>query len=344
MLRLSSGHVVLSLLQQFTVPRTVIHVGAGSGTGLLHLWQQWSLDQAVLIDAGLERMSWVEKEAAGRPWHAAAACIGSSQGKGVFFQATNPDESGLIHPEKLTALWPNLRCAGQVPLDVERLDGFLAKMPHVRSQGPTWLLVDCFPALDIIRSAGEEIRQCSVIVARVLTTEQTGDLIAASLPAVVDFLVQEGLRLVHVEQGNHPATAHAVFVRDWPRDVLAVRQAYTEQTGRLNELQTAVDALIKEKEEIAKARDERANEVVELQAQIKTLHQEKDNLKIRIGDRDSRTAAELKTALESQGQQWEGFSGEADRNGRYLQILQDELLRAEGQIELIKDLLLRERE
>jgi hypothetical protein len=291
----SSGQTVFSLLRQFHEPSTVVHVGAGSGVGLLHQWRQWPVEQALLVDADSSRFDWVEAEAAGRYWQVVDACLTSAEGEQTFYQASNPDESGLVNPDQLKALWPNLHCTGQTSRATQRLEQIL---DQTISQEPFWLLIDCFPALEILQGAGETITRCGVLVVRVLQDTSDKSLAAASLPAISDFLITRGLRLVHVEAGTHPATAHAFFVHDWPAQLEETITEYDQLNKDAADLRRQLETLGKEKAEIAAERGAKFKEIEQLIQTSDALSAEKDSLQQQRNEQ-AKLAGERQAKLEA---------------------------------------------
>ncbi|MGZ5535994.1 MAG: hypothetical protein ACXWFP_15750, partial [Methylobacter sp.] len=159
------------LLRQIVPPKAVIHIGAGTGNGDMHLWRQWQVPCALILDADETRLDWAVKMATENPaWLVRSAVLAESEGEADFYNATNPAEDGLIPPEKLGGLWPNLRTSKQIRCQTQRLDNLLndETLIALQQSSSIWTLIDCLPALPILQGAGSELDRWSILWLRVL--------------------------------------------------------------------------------------------------------------------------------------------------------------------------------
>jgi len=132
------------------------------------------------------------------------------------------------------------------------------------------------------------------------------------------------------------------------KDKAALTQARDEQTKLATERQAQLDQLSKEKAELTAARDTLAKDKAALtqarDEQIKLATDRKAQLDKITTERDQlqKSLNESKKALEGAKQQIQQLEEEASESLHRQQLLHEELIKAEAQIELIKDLLLRE--
>lgn len=254
----------INVLRSIAAPRFVIHVGAGSGHGEMHQWRQWNVDRALIVDADVDRLAWAQPHVAGKPgWHARGGLLAETDGEADFHRATNPDEDGLIAPEHLRALWPNLHTAAHDRRVTRRLDELLSQTDGstLDLDGPVWIIVDCLPALPILKGAGAHLDHSSVLWLRVLLQPVAGVGNDSLLESTEEFLEPLGFRCVHVSESNHPAVGHALFCRDW--------QAI---------LQPRIEAATRRGAELAKAQGALAEERTVLTEQCESLRREFDSL------------------------------------------------------------------
>ena len=301
---------VLQVLQKLVSPWMLIHVGAGTGVGELHHWRSWSVASAIVLDADANRLKWAKSEAEGRTWHVASAVLDAEEREIEYSMASNPDESGLLAPELLTGIWPNLHTQTCGKRQTWRLDKLLSETAYIAHacRGPVWTLIDCFPAVRILEGAGEELLRWSVLGLRVLLEPQGDALIDASLEKVTDFLASRGFRCIAVSEGIHPAVGYAFFTQDWPSQLDAAQKSRDEQQKLATERQAKIEVLTKERDAQSKLVAERQQQLAESRGRLQQLE------------------AEHTETITRQN------------------LLQEELVKAEGQIDLIKDLLLREPE
>ena len=132
------------------------------------------------------------------------------------------------------------------------------------------------------------------------------------------------------------------------KEKTALTQARDEQAKLATERQQQVEALEKQKAELTAARDALAKEKTALtqardeQAKLATEHKTQLDKVTTEHDQVQKTANERQKALEQAQQRIKTLENEASENLQRQQLLQEELIKAEAQIELIKDLLLRE--
>ena len=278
----------LELLRRVTPPQAVIHIGAGSGHGDMHLWRQWQTPYVLIIDADDARLAWARQLATENPaWQIRSTVLAENNGEANYYSATNSKEDGLIEPDALSALWPNLRTIAQTRRQTVRLDTLLSEdsLAVVHQATAIWAIIECLPALPILKGAGNAIERWSVIWLRVLLNPLGSIDTGATLHAVEAYLQPLGYSCIQVAEGNHPGIGQALFMRDW-HTVLAQRDALqNEILARANQLaeeksalSARQDALQNEVAALAHARDEQAQLATERMASIDALTHERDTL------------------------------------------------------------------
>ena len=386
----------ISLLQRMAPPQAIIHIGAGAGNGEMHQWRQWDVPNVLIIDADADRLDWASPLIVNKPdWRILTAVLAETESELEYHQATNPEEDGIIAPEHLNALWPNLRATAQGLRPARRLDHILMAAGGALEQAiPTWVFVDCLPALSILKGAGAHIDRWSVIWLRVLLRPIADIDEGAALESVEAFLQGQGFRCVDVTESNHPAIGHALFARNWhavlqPR-IETLAQTTATLTKEKSGLEERRDELQGELATLAQTRDELSKLVAESHSRIEELTQERDshaqatrerNAHIDNLNRTNATLTEekltltahheaqqaevaslaeardeqsklatqreaelkkLQTQLQQQTARITQFEAELPERDARQRLLNDEMTRAEAQIDLIKDLLLRE--
>jgi hypothetical protein len=260
-------------------PQMVIHIGAGSGKGELHQWRQWQVPWAVLIEADEARLDWANSSLAENPqWHTACVVLSDVNAEADFYIASNPAEDGLIAAEQLRVLWPNLSTQEQQKRQVQRLDSLLQAEPYQALQQVQiiWTIIDCLTSLSILKGAGQALEKWSVLCVRVLLKPLPEENTVGTLQDIEDYLLPYGYRCIEVAESNNPAVGSALFVRDWqavlqPKNEQLSQnntQLVEERSKQLIERQAAIDALTQE-------RDQFAQQATERQIQLEALTQAK---------------------------------------------------------------------
>lgn len=187
----------------------------------MHLWRQWPAPEvAVLIDVDVERTHWAKALVAEQAdWHLIdGTLLDQADAEAMYYRASNPTEDGLLDPQALSPLWPNLHALGQQQRPATRLDTLLDGLDlGAKFQAPSqiWLLLDCLPAARILRGASGLLQHAAVVCARVLLEPPEGAPEEATLAAVEAELLPLGYRCVQLTESNHPAVGEALFARAW---------------------------------------------------------------------------------------------------------------------------------
>jgi hypothetical protein len=390
------NHDIAAWLEHLRIlfpPAGAVLVGAGAGTGdWVQLLAQWNAANVTLIEADDTQFQYLQRSTAREGWHLCKQVIARETETVTFHQASNAAESGLLEPETLRNLWPNLKTVQKQPREAISL----ADLLQDESASANWLLVDCLPALLVIQGAGS-LPNVDVIAARVLIEEQERpDL--ASLSVLQDALVEHGFQLLSTQSSRHPAIGHALFVRDVQAELRklrteqadeknkhqreaeqrtqlaetaiarqtaesaaqleAARQAQAAAEKRASECQKHVEQLMLAKSQVDKVAAEKTSLLERALSQVDVLSAEKEKVKKLLEEQmtllaehqgQRKLAVIRATEIESLRQIADDSKKhaqrlESERNDaqKREEFLKESLIKAGGQIELIKELLLRD--
>lgn len=331
----------LTFLAQWLPPRQVTHVGANVPS----IYQS-ALNgvELLVIDADPTKKDLVQQQLPGRQFQFLPHVIAERTGPTAWHQASNPAESGLLAIEQLQRYWQNIRAVGVQTKQGVALDDVFA----TQTTQPCWLWVDCFPALAILQSAPNALAQANVVLARVDITQVCAP-VECSLAAVRAFMRNQGYVLAGVQPERHPSIGTALFFRDFAqlaqeaqtalitanlsRDVLEKQAiALAQQT---HDAIQKIAALETEKAQLSAACDEQSKQAAALAEQAQDANQKIAELLAQ----NTQLSAACDAAAQAKATALAAKSAESESQQ---QAFQQELYRAEIQIELIKDLLLRE--
>jgi len=295
----------LQLLHKLCPPDTIVHVGAGTGAGPLHQWQQWQVPQAWLIDADATRLLWLQKQP--QPgWRAVTAALAEQSSRRSFLHASNPDESSLLPLELLQSLWPNLQGSAVEEQQTTTLDQLLQE--ELFSAQAPWLIVDCLPALPILQGASQLLQSCQVLWVRALLEDHLDTAEGVSLAAMEPLLQTQGFVRVDLQPANHPALAYALFARNWHAELVEAHkqlQQYDIAQGMvIREFNEKFKKLEYELAATARAGDERARLAIALteardqQSKLATNLQAQLEQATNARDEQAKLAAERQQQLE----------------------------------------------
>ncbi len=366
-------------MRRVAPPSSVVHVGAGNGVTAAHLWEDLAVERLLLIDADPGKTNGLSTAVGKiRGWSAACALLGGQDGTEAAYHVTsNPSADGRVCVDELRAVWPNLRAVRTQTMPECRLEGLLDARDSLAFPAPNWIFVDCLPALPILEGTGCYLDNLDFVWARVVLDGQTLRIDGGTLGQLTDFLAGHGFRTVEVIEGLHPALGDAFFVRDWRALLEPQVWAFKEENSHLTRRQEQATALATHRqrqiEELTEARDAQAELVDEHVAQVEQLirqHQAAVAQLTQERDDQRRLASDLRSQLCSLTVLSDGQSHvtpasrpelvnftpflqlpprpDSDLDGHVPEFegrqrrMDEELIRAEAQIDLIKDILLGE--
>jgi hypothetical protein len=315
----------IELMRRIYPPHTLIHVGCGRGVGDMHAWRQWDVDTVILIDADPARSQWVASLTAQHPkWRSISSVLGDTDGDAMYYKASNPDQDGLMPVLPLAKLWPNIRELSSENRPTQRLDNLLVQNAlgdAIQAPAIIWIIIDCMPAMRILRGSEALLKEASIIWLRVLLEPIQGIDADANLVAINDYLSGFGYCYVQHAEGNHPATGEVIFVRDWAglhRDT-AIRLAQCEH--KVQQQQADNNQFV---ESLRTEAAHQVNILAEYKISLTQITAERDHIQQSVTD-----LTRQRDDILNQHQQLQRDNGELSHRQ---QLLNDELMKAEAQI------------
>lgn len=243
----------MELLQALMPASHLTLVGAGTGKGP---WVQWLKDRkesCTLVEGEPLRFAALQRSCAASSALANATLLNQFvapiSAEVEVFTANLAQESGLLEPEMLRSLWPNLYTLHRQSVQAIALTSLFAG----GSSGQC-LILDCLPAATLLKSAQDTLPLLDVVLARVLLADDSGCTQlpqGTGLAEMTEALPGFGLKYVHREA--HPGIAYALFARDY-------RGAWQESEQVKQRLFSDIElsrqehaALLQEKEQEAQA-------------------------------------------------------------------------------------------
>lgn len=338
------------ILQNILPPNTIICVGAGEYLGEIYKWNTSELATVIAINADKIQFPDANTRQHKYVLHEFQLVVAAIEEEAEYFIASNPDENGLISPDILCSIWPNLRTLSRSKGKTRRLDTLLTEISRVCNmhQGNVWGIIDCFPALRILNGCGPQLDSWSVLIVRVLLVPGHDALTELTLATVTDYLHEFGFRCVFVNEGIHPAVGYAFFTKDWPEKLRTLHFSHQEQQQHIDKIQKKMENICRERdtqaERIQKLQDQLESTQTRLQAQQKgfsTLQNEGITLKKEQGEQAillSKKQIEI-DMLQKESTLYKSTLEEI--RSRYA-TFQEELAKAEGQIDLLKDIFFKD--
>ena len=283
----------LTPLRRLAPAAGVLHVGAGAAQAA-GCYAGWGVAAAVFVDAEESLPARLAALLQTRPgWSRHAALLSDGEGERDYYLASNPDESGVLPPESLAGLWRNLSTREHRRRPATRLDTLLAAL-GCPPQSLNWAVIDCLPALPVLRGAGQHLDGWDVIVARAVLDGDRLPGLGASKPELDAFLAPHGYRCLACQEERQPALVSALYARDWKTSLGARLAESQRQAGQLAQARDGQAKLAAERQaqlqQAAQARDEQAKLAAERQAQLQQATQARDE--------QAKLAAERQTQLQ----------------------------------------------
>ncbi|WP_207226405.1 hypothetical protein, partial [Corticibacter populi] len=311
----------LEHLKLLMPPQGALLVGAGTGNdNWIRLFRQWPQLHVTLVEADARQFARLQQSvgllAHEGNWQLIHGVVAPQHEDTVFYLASNASESGLLPPEALRPFWANLHTQEQQQRPGLSLDELVGREPDIGAPNgsikPTgekntvdWLIIDCLPAGALLRGS-HSLDKLDVVVVRAVLDSDNDDAGAEATPHhtapadtglsdITKLLNQHGLRLITMEAGRHPAIGHALFVRDSTSALQTQGQALAAAKKLAQEHSQQIEQIKKERDEQAKAANERKAQIEQLtqaKATAEKLAQERDQQIEQIRkERDERAKA-----------------------------------------------------
>ena len=316
-----ASQAIAQILRAISPPTTLVHVGWGNGLGDLTQWTAWQVPQAFVIEAEESKLAACQAQALalaqaeGQPspaWQTIHATLSAQSGEQTYHLASNPSESGLLPTASLQHAWPHLQTVATQTVVTCSLDeiwqNISSQLPMSKSALSTWFIIDCLASTDILAGGLTTLQAAQVVCARSLL---------ANRAVLCDQMRAAGWVEAGWAESQHPAFGRAWFTRDTASELEIAAK-------RLSQLMAECDALA---QSCAAATQAKELALQERDAMGKAKQAETAAKNSAINERDA-LAKEKQT--------------EAAKNRERQHLQHEELVKAEAQIELIKDLLLRE--
>jgi hypothetical protein len=324
------AHLLQALRAQHP-PQHLVHVGIGQGAGELSAWRDWpGLAQVILIDSDDTRLAWARDNQPDH-WQIVHATVAPNTGPHNYYRASNPQEDGLVLPEQLKPWWPQLSTLGIDTRAAHTLDQ-LVPTPPIRQQlhlAPPpqpnhWLVIDCLPAARLLQGASQLLHHTSVVIARTSQAAAHTPLGDTGHQALVDMLAPLGFVVVGRTDTHHPALGYTLLAR---------------QHSLLSTAPTPTPPVAAPTPSPAAAADATsADQPLDAPTAAEPSWPEATN------SPPPTTITTPQPTTTAQDTSLAELQAENNALRHRLTLLQEELLRAEGQINLIKDLMLRDQE
>lgn len=342
---------------------TVVHIGAGDGSGLDAL-APLQVRRAVLVEGDPETATRLRAAARRVGWAEPVECVVAATDGALTWHAFNLARFNGPHvPADLAARYPRLRRRADRTVQAVALSR-LPVMAEARSGDAPDVLVLDVPGqeLPLLASLGEPaLHRFTWILVRGWALDGGG---TTGEPAATpgEFLATKCYRPVRLRDAGDPLWPVQLFHLD-AQQVRIVHQRRLNEAlqARVETLQTEIDNLARERLRLAEAdvraraalraeRDAQAERLQTLEAEHQALSQALatltgDHAALRgTAQAHSEEAEALRAQLETMTRRMVELDA-ARRDADLRQaLLQEELARAETQLDTIKDLLLRESE
>lgn len=323
---------ILFVLRALTEPAFVMHIGAGRGVGELHIWQSWALPKALIVDADVNRLGWARQLCAQHSdWRVAATVISNEGSEAQYYLASNPEEDSLVPMQRLSGVWPNIRTVKAQVVTTSTLDQLIRDELAVdleRHTASMWCMIDCLPADLILLGATQSLAKISVVVARVLLTDLQSAEPVGLLSNISPYLRGKGFKCLTVIETTHPSIGYAVFIRDYASTIKQYSEEVTAQ------LQAGNSTITRQSEQLSEQRLQLERLVIDRDTQLEAVNNQANTIEIQAFEiqKIKQQLTELEAVLA------ESDNGKLALQGRQAH-LHDDLVRAEAQIDLIKELM-----
>lgn len=314
----------------------VLHVGVGIAHSV-ECYKKWRVPSVVYVEADKYRLASISATIKGIDgWVAHGALLAGKSEPGVFYRASNPNESGLLVPETLTPLWQNLKTVERQRRQATTIKAlFETHAEEMAAHVVNRVHIDCLPALPILQGAEDLLDSWDVVIARAILDETLMDgQWQAGKNALDAFMLEHGFINAAVEPERHPAIGQVLYVRNWKNELLTELGSQKDQRQQqADQLQTQINRLTEERDrqqqataqfqaELASSRhqqDEQHKQIEEQQEQITAVAAQRDE-QTKLTEQHAAKTSELTKAqgeqqklAEQQNQEMERLRSEQEK-------------------------------
>ena len=327
-------NAINSLLDHLThiiPPEGVLVAGSGRGSWVRTL-EHLDPPALLFVEADALQIERMQKAyALPETWQTYHELLWSEETELNFHHASNPALSGVIAPESLTQLWPNLTTRES---ELRRSTTIEQLLINPETPSCNWYIIDCLPALPILMGAKEKMKTCDLVLVRLLSDETAGAEAGSTISEVDTWMVNGGFRLITRVEEDHPQVYQALYIRDWKTkshqeklDIETLTQSYkTLQTAHENlqnefnttsqekqalviQLETSEERLLGRKHENATLQSQ-LNEQVE---RIKTLSDELQQSRQSLDDEKAKHQQQIEQKAVELHKQLETLRGQKEQ-------------------------------
>lgn len=232
-----SGQDSLNLSQwlsalKFMLPFSQLTLlGAGRGYSEVLTWAaEHAIEKISLVEANPQRFRQLDArwKTAHQQWQLHNLVMDSGMNTNTFFVASNSDESGLLNPEELTPLWPNI-----TETEIQCCEpASIAEWSSTHWQNPgQWLFIEYFCNANLLTSYAAEFEKIDVLQVRVSTEKSLPKIVTARAWEAV--LEKAGFRIISRECERSPHVERWLCIKQHNREVEAVKNLLNETQARL---------------------------------------------------------------------------------------------------------------
>lgn len=229
-------------------------VGAGMGDGpWFDLLVQQAIGEVLLVEADQKNVQHLERKYSSRnQWDVLHQVVSDKEEERVFYRLSNSAESGMLEPELLRSLWPNISIKEEQLCQTVTLDSLI----HANNPDANWLVIDCLPAISMLNGADKSFSAFDVAVVRLVIGNDVAPPLCDVRQDVDTIMRKHGFINIGIESGLHPSLGHAVYIRDIPHQTVALKGLSAELEELRAEWHEQGTAWEQEKKELQQAKTE----------------------------------------------------------------------------------------
>ena len=230
----------LDCLSSIYPPTGVMVIGAGNGSSI---WVQWlykkCVNPVILVEGNQKQFQLLKHNIPlNKEWVFLNKIVIFGSEPHIFHYVDNSRENGLLSPEQLHSLWPNIKCIGEEAIHNGITLNSLQKSENLPLN---WLFIDCLPAPEILEHAGDMLHRIEVVVSMVVIQDEP---FSASLKNLDKVLNEVGMRRVHLFQERHPSIGYAIYTRNVALKITeaeSLKEEIKQQQRKISILQSSLE-------------------------------------------------------------------------------------------------------
>ena len=346
-----------SQLDSLPSPDMVVHLGAGQGDALA-LWQRCGAKQIILVEGNPDQLPILHQRVQGiKKVQLITSALYDQNGRFDFQLFNDPSFSSVRQPTGLSYIVPGLQAVGRAKVQCETAEALLARLP-IDPEADNWLVIEALGeeagVVDALLTGPFQHAFSMVVLTAGMEPLYEGSVAADTL---VERLKKKGFAVKSANLADADLPSYCLSLDRMALENAALKAQLAEAKAQEDRLNKRLEEAESQHQELAKERDDLKIKAEEWAEAAQGLEKEKTSFSKQLHDtRQEMAQSQQKfegklTEAETEAQKLRQKITQLEQANRKLSeeyqrkeaLIDEEFLKAESQIELIKELVFKDK-